>query len=400
MDARIAAAALLLLGLGLPAPAQANRESESLRARGATALYNLDHDRAIAAFREAVAADPSDPAAHRSLAIGLWIAIAFERGNITVDDYLGGVRRQTAGGWTPPAEAAAKFHESVNQALTLARQQVKANSRDADAQYQVGAALGLQASYIASVEGSTSRAFRSARGAYDAHEKVLDLAPTRKDAALVVGTYRYLVSALSLPLRWAAYVAGFGGGKDRGIQMVEEAAAYGGDNQDDARFSLVLLYNREKRYAQALEHLAALRARYPRNRLLWLETGSTLLRSGRPADAERVLTEGLERFTADERPKMFGEAAIWHYKRGLARSALKQNGPAQRDLERSIDLDGRKWVHGRAHLELGRLALRRGSLDEARRAFQTAAALCEADNDGAAAATARRLLTSARGPGS
>ena len=42
-----------------------------------------------------------------------------------------------------------------------------------------------------------------------------------------------------------AYVAGFGGGRERGMQLVEEAAAYAGENQTDARFALMLLYNRE-----------------------------------------------------------------------------------------------------------------------------------------------------------
>ena len=59
-------------------------------------------------------------------------------------------------------------------------------------------------------------AFGSARRAYNEHERVLALAPARKDAGLIVGTYRYLVASLSMPVRWMAYVAGFGGDKERG----------------------------------------------------------------------------------------------------------------------------------------------------------------------------------------
>ena len=99
------------------------------------------------------------------------------------------------------------------------------NPRNAEAHYQVGSAIGLRASYIATVEGSAARAFRAAREAYNAHEKVLDLDNGRKDAGLIVGTYRYIVSALALPMRLVAYMAGFGGDKARGIRMVEEAAA-------------------------------------------------------------------------------------------------------------------------------------------------------------------------------
>ena len=77
---------------------------------------------------------------------------------------------------------------------------------------------------------------------------MLQLDPSRKDAGLTVGTYRYIVSTLSVPLRMMAYVAGFGGGRERGIQMLQETAAAGGENRTDAMFALVLVYNRERQY--------------------------------------------------------------------------------------------------------------------------------------------------------
>ena len=54
-----------------------------------------------------------------------------------------------------------------------------------------------------------------------------------------------------------------------------------------------MLYNREKRYDEALGQLAMLRERYPRNRLAWLESGATNLRAGKAADGERFLDEGI-----------------------------------------------------------------------------------------------------------
>jgi tetratricopeptide (TPR) repeat protein len=390
---RVALATMVFgAALGGADRAHASPESEALRTRAAFELYNLDHARAVALFREAVAADPQDAAAHRGVAIGLWMSISFTRGNMTIDDYLGGVARQASAAAPAPPELAAQFHAAADQALALGRTAVKANPKSADAHYDVGAAYGLLASYIASVEGSASRAFRAARSAYDAHEEVLNLDPRRKDAGHIVGVYRYIVSVLALPLRWAAYVAGFGGGKERGIRMIEDAIAYGGANQDDARFSLVLVFNRERRYDLALRQLEVLRQKYTRNRLLWLETGSTLLRAGRAAAAERMLDEGIARSQKDGRQRMFGEEALWHYKRGAARARLKRRAEAESDLRHAIALEGRKWVHGRAHLELGRLFVEAGDRQEARRALQTAASLCDADNDRGMADEARRLL--------
>src|SRR5437763_4870621 len=212
-------AALLVTGsvaVSAATPAAANPQSDALRARAANALYSLDHEQALTTFREAVAADPADSAAYRGLASALWLSITFRRGNMTVDDYLGGgVNRPTTPTVPPPPEAAAAFQDAIEHAIALAREKMARNARDVDAHYQLGAAYGLRASYVATVEGRVVGAFRAAKEAYEEHETVLSLAPQRKDAGLIVGTYRYIVSALSLPVRWVAYVAGFGGGRER-----------------------------------------------------------------------------------------------------------------------------------------------------------------------------------------
>jgi tetratricopeptide (TPR) repeat protein len=386
------ACALAFLVAAGGATAEANLASAALRAKATDQIYNLDRDEAIATFREAVAADPEDAGAYRGLATALWLSITFRRGTMTVDDYLGRVSKPSTTAPPTPPEVAAAFREALDKAIALARARIERNPRDTDAHYQLGAAVGLRASYTATVDGSVVGAFRSAREAFNEHEQVLSLDPDRKDAGLVVGTYRYIVAALSLPLRWMAYVVGFGGDKGRGLRMVQEAAAYPGDNQQDARFALILLLNREKRYDDALKELAILRERFPRNRLVWLESGATSLRAGRAAEAERWLNDGMTRFAADRRQRMFGEEALWYFKRGAARAALGRLADAQADLTHAIGVEGRKWVHGRAHLELGKLAIKAGNRALADDELRAAAQLCETDNDPAFSEEARRLL--------
>jgi tetratricopeptide (TPR) repeat protein len=372
--------------------ARGNPESEALRAKAANHTYNLEHDLALATFRLAVAADPQDAGAYRGLASSLWLSITYRRGNMTVDDYLGRPNKPNANPLpTAPPDAVAGFHEAIEKATALARQRIAKNAKDAEAHYQLGAAVGLRASYTATVEGSVLGAFRAAREAYDEEEKVLALQPQRMDAGLIVGTYRYIVAALSLPLRMVAYIAGFGGGKDKGIRQIADAAAYGGDNQTEARFALILLYNREKQYDEALKVLTTLRERYPRNRLVWLESGSTALRAGRAADAERFLTDGLARFADDKRPRMFGEGALWRYKRGAALAALGRTD-AEAELRKALTLEARKWVHARSHLELGKLALKAGNRKAAVVELRAAIPLADSDNDPLTSEEAQRLL--------
>jgi predicted Zn-dependent protease len=373
-------------------PVSANVASRELRAKGARQIYSLDREEAIVSFRQAIAADPEDSAAYRGLATTLWLSITFRRGNMTVDDYLGRVTKPNASMAAPPPDTVAAFQQAVEKAIALARARIERNPRDADAHYQLGAAVGLRASYTATVDGSFGGAFRSAREAFSEHERVLELDPRRKDAGLIVGTYRYLVSTLSLPMRWMAYMVGFGGDRERGIQLIQDAAAYNGDNQDDARFALILLYNREKRYNDALKQLGTLRERYPQNRLVWLESGATSLRAGRAANAEHFLDEGFARFASDPRPRMFGENALWRYKRGLTRATLGRRADAEADLRVAVASEARNWVLGRSHLELGKLALAAGDRTRANEELQKAVQLCESDNDPAYAEEARRLL--------
>jgi tetratricopeptide (TPR) repeat protein len=387
LPAGLVGVATLVLVTTIAAPAAANPSSAALRSRAASELYNLDRERALTTYRDAIAADPDDAAACRGLAVALWMGETFRRGAMTVDSYLGGVTRSNAKQTPTPAEVTAEFDRVIDRAVVIARKRLTANPRDADAHYELGAAIGIRASFTATIGGSLRAAFGSALEAYNAHEKVLELDPRRRDAGLVVGTYRYLVAALSLPLRWAAYVAGFGGGREKGMRLVEQAAAYPGDNQTDARIALVLLYNRERQFDNALRVIEQLRAEYPRNRLLRLEAGATLLRANRPADAERILSEGLATLGADSRTRMFGEDALWYLKRGTARAWLGHDADATQDLRKALTLEGRKWVHGRAHF-----ALKAGNREAADKELRSAASLCDSDADEYYAAEARRLL--------
>lgn len=359
--------------------------------------YNLDHADAVALLRRLASEHAGNPANHRALASVLWLDMLFRRGAVTVDHYLGSFSRTQVELKKPPPDLDAEFRRHVASAIELAERKVAETPRDAQAHYDLGAAVGLQASHIATVQGRLFAGFKAARRAYDEHEKVLELDPSRKDAGLVVGTYRYIVSTLSLPLRLMAYVVGFGGGRERGIQLLEETAAAGGESRADALFALVLLYNRERRYDEAMRALGELRRAYPRNRLVVLEEGATALRAGRSAEAETLLTDGLALVARETRPLIPGERALWQYKRGVARATLGKTDLARADLNAATGADAQAWVSGRAHAELARLALRLGNAAEARALAARAESLCEAGSDPPCVRDARQLTRSSRG---
>jgi tetratricopeptide (TPR) repeat protein len=378
-----------------PGGAAGNPASAALRAKSAEAAYNLDFADATALARQAIAADADDAAAYRALALVTWLQIVFDRGAVTVDEYLGSVTRTSVAVKPPPPGAAKVFQESATRSLEIADRLLKARPGDPDAHYQAGASIGLMASYTATIEGRIIGAFRSARRAYDEHERVMAIDPKRRDAGLIVGTYRYLVSTLSFPMRVMAYVVGFGGDKDKGLRLVEEAARFG-ETALEAQLALVFMYNRERNYEGALNVLASLRQRLPRNRLLWLESGATALRADRPADAERFLTEGFARLATDSRPRMFGEMALWHYKRGGARVRLLQYNAAESDLKIAVSTEARTWVKGRVHAELAKIALARNDKAAALREAELAIKLADEGDDRAGENAARALRARAR----
>ena len=367
-----------------PAPAAA------LIDRAYTAAYNLDHDEAVALARQAIALNPGDPNAHRALAAILMLNILFRRGAVTVDHFMGGVAKSLGTLPKPPPELDAEFHRELDTAIRLAEAKLAASPKDIDASHGLGSAFGLQASYAAAVEGSVLSAFKSARRAYDVEEDVLERDPKRAEAAIVVGTYRYIVSTLAMPSRWMAYMVGFGGGKEKGIALVETALK-DREAHVDASAALILIYTREGRHDDALGLLRELEKEYPRNRLFVLERGGAAIRAGHAAEADAALTQGLSQFERDTRPKIPGERAFWLYKRGMARVLLKRVPDAEADLRAALENQPVEWVRGRIHLELGKVADLQGKRAVALGEYRQARTIADANDDAIAEAAASRF---------
>lgn len=356
-----------------------------------SAAYNLDYDEARAHARRAVALDPDSARAHRGYASILWLHMLFKRGAVSVDHYMGSISKSQVALPRPDPADASDFKYAITRAVDLANARLRAQPRDLQARFDTGAAYGLQASYTASVEGSLTAAFGLARKAFNAQEEVLEKDPSRVAAGVVVGTYRYIVSTLALPTRVFAYIVGFGGGKEKGIALLESAAR-DPEARVDAQAALMLIYSREGRHAAVVRIARELGAAFPRNRLFVLEEGAAAIRAGRPAEAVTALTRGIDGLSRDRRPRVPGEDALWHYKRGLAKLNLNQQAASSVDLKQALSLEPVKWVRGRIHVELGKLADLAGRRDEATAEYRTAKTLCKESADGPCENEANRLL--------
>src|SRR5438874_2291054 len=112
----------LLAGLVVLAavPATANPQSTALRTSAYQHLYNLDYPEARRDMEAAVKADPDDLAAERGLAVIAWLEISFQRGTLTVDEYLGKATVSDVKTVPPPPALASTFEEHVARAQARA----------------------------------------------------------------------------------------------------------------------------------------------------------------------------------------------------------------------------------------------------------------------------------------
>jgi tetratricopeptide (TPR) repeat protein len=369
--------------------------ASALRLRGLDYGFNLDYPQALDTFQQAVAANPEDATAVRLAGAAIWMRLLFEQGAVTVEDYLGQARA-TVTRKPPSPELAAAFHAYIDRALAMAEARVQSNPADADAQFQLGAAAGLRASYIATVEGRVRDSVGVARRAYAAQKRCMTLDPSRKDAGLIVGLYQYAIASLSFPMRIIARLVGFESGRENGLRLVEEASRYpqNPQTQGNALFALVLLYSREG-HDDALRTVHRLQELYPRNRLLMLEAGSAALRAGRPEEALRAIDDGFALLSKDSRPRAYGEEARWHYLRGAALVLLHKTDDANRELQSALAMDGPGWIRGRAQLELGKVADLAGDRTRAIGGYRRAGQECTAEHDSGCADEARKYTAAA-----
>jgi tetratricopeptide (TPR) repeat protein len=170
-----------------------------------------------------------------------------------------------------------EFRNLTRQSKLLAEAKLKQEPKNIEALDFLANTEGLKAAFEEAVERRHYAALRDGNDAVSHHREVLKLDPKYIDAQITIGLYEYVVGSLPLPVKILAGATGYRGSKRRGLQMLEQVAKEGRWAQDDAKSVLIVLYTREKRYADVLKLSRELSARYPRNYLLRLETADALV---------------------------------------------------------------------------------------------------------------------------
>jgi tetratricopeptide (TPR) repeat protein len=249
---------------------------EELRRSGLDALYNIDYDKANRDFNEIVKLYPNHPGGYQLLAARLWIKTLYESRRLQVSLYSS-ESFYTNGDDKVDPKIVTEFRNLTREAKRLAEAKLKQEPKNIEALDFLANTEGLKASFEEAVERRHFAALRDGNDAVDHHREVLKLDPKYVDAQITIGLYEYVVGSLPLPVKILAGATGYRGSKKRGLTLLEQVAKEGRWSQDDAKTVLILLYTREKRFADVLKLTRELSEKYPRNYLLRLETADALV---------------------------------------------------------------------------------------------------------------------------
>ncbi|OLE55070.1 MAG: hypothetical protein AUG51_05415 [Acidobacteria bacterium 13_1_20CM_3_53_8] len=286
---------------------------EELRTRGFEALYNLDYDEAQKNFQELERIYPTHPAGAQFLAAALWSKILNKSRRLQASLYNSDSFYSNNEDQVDPNDLS-QFRELTRRAATLAKARLRANPRDVEALYFLGATEGLKAAFEGAVQRSFISALRDGSSSVDRHRDVLKLDPDFHDAELTIGLYDYVVGNLPLPVKLLASIGGFHGSKKRGLATLERVAREGKFVRDDAKIVLIALYKREKRFNDSLAISRELGTKYPRNYLFKLETADALVSQ---ASLDRAANKPAD--AAGEEREAFGTFDVLLHDRAAAR---------------------------------------------------------------------------------
>lgn len=370
----------LLLGLLVflaPAAAVAQEVDPWVYAHaGLDNFYNLEYDQAIANLRKAADQDPDNPVLQNFLTNAYLFQELYRLGLLQGNLYAASNDFLREKKPEPNRERMDLVRGRIADVKRLCEQRLEKNPRDTDALYALGLAYGIEANSLFTVDKKYLDALRAGSKANELHEQVLELDPNYHDAKLIPGVYQYAVGSIPRSVKWLAFLFGYRGSKERGIQLLQEAMMHGRWVSSDAAVLLSVVYTREKQHAYSRQLLTTVSTYFPRNPLFFLETGRSYEREGNRQAALEVYRRAAERLEAGTpgyrklpRERLYYEIGILHQRLGQYDKALQAYG----QVTERPDSDGLLIAY--SALRRGEIFLAQNHPERARVEYERAAAL-------------------------
>ena len=282
----------LLLVISCPSyaalPEPLDPELESISIKGFDALYSMDYASAKQLFQTMIRKNSRHPAGYVYFASAIWLERLAELRRLHTRIYnRGNTFFQTQKDPVDPG-VEKNFYATMEKGIVRAELRLKKNPKDLAGLYYLGVAHGALAGYESTVKRTFLSSMKHGTAAVDAHKKVVKEYPQFKDAYLSIGLYSYVVGKLPLSAKILMLLGGVHGSTKEGIKQLEIANTQGKIARNEAAALLVLLYDREGRYADAFKMLDTLVKRYPHNPVFQFESAILHSKMGSMKESKKI----------------------------------------------------------------------------------------------------------------
>ncbi len=320
-----------------------------------TAFYNLDYDRALGLFETVQRAHPQSAMALDYVLMVLVFRELYHQDLLDTTYYAHDSFLSSKRSVAIPDAIRQRIESTTDAATALCDQQLKVNGNDKNALFARGYDRGMHAAFITLADHSYLTAARQGLAARNDSEQVLKLDPNYQDAKMAVGIQQFAVASLPRLVRMMVGIAGVGGNKEKGLDLLRQAAAGGIVTRVESRTALSLFLRHDGRYPEALAVQHELAQEFPHDYLFRLEEANLTKDQGNGPGAIAVYRAVL----ADaRRPGYFIDPRLQMAWFGLADTERGQNDvtdAAKHYLEASEQPNCSEWIRKRANLNAGQM---------------------------------------------
>jgi tetratricopeptide (TPR) repeat protein len=337
-------------------------------------FYILDYDGALSRFETVLKAHPNDPMAFGYVQMAtvfreLYYQDLLDTTYYAHDSFLTSKRNVSVA----PATLQ-RIEYLTNTGIRLCDDRIKADPNDKNAYFARGYLRGIHAAFITLVDHSFVAAARQGYASRNDSEQVLKIDPDYADAKMAIGIQQFAVASLPRWVRMVVGIVGVGGNKEKGLQMLREAAAHGVITAVESRTVISLFLRHDARYPEALVVQHGLAAEYPHDYLFRLEEANLTKDEGNGPAAIALYKVVL----ADAaKPGYFIDPRLQMAWFGLADTQRGQNDiadAAQNYVKAAEQPNCSDWLRKRAQLNAGEMFDLLHQRDKAKQLYQMASA--------------------------
>jgi tetratricopeptide (TPR) repeat protein len=352
-------------------------------------FYNLNYDGALARFETVLKANPQNPMAVDYVLTTVIFRELYHQDLLDTTYYAHNSFLSSKRDVPVPEATRQRIEDLTDRAIDLCDKQIRDNPNDKNAYFARGYAHGMHAAFITLVDHSYISAAHQGLAARNDSEEALKIDPGYADAKMAVGIQQFAVASLPRLLRIMVGIAGVNGSKEKGLEMLRQAAAQGVVTPVESRTALSLFLRHDARYPEALAVERGLAEQYPHDYLFRLEVANITKDSGNGPAAiaayKAILVDAAK-------PGYFFDPRLHMTYFGLADTQRGQNDiadAAKNYLEAAAQPTCSDWLRRRAQLNAGEMFDLLHNRPEAIRQYQQASA---GGGDQSQTDTARKYL--------